>query len=219
MINIIKSVDNPKILVVTPLLPDHTISKITKKTLKRNNVPFYWISSSGKKNIPSNAVDGIKWYKAIYKRLPSYYMMIDRDIEAGKGLLDKLYKKLDKQSDNVGYCYAGFEFKGHVNVNFPAIPFDINRLIRSNYISSNSMFRSNVIETVKLVTDDKYKRLLDWAFLLKCLGFGYVGVPESNANFIAHSTKNDVSAGSNNDYMLKYQRVFNDFIKPLIKNA
>jgi hypothetical protein len=219
MIKIIKAVKKPQILVVTPLLPDHGVSKITKRTLKRNNVPFFWVSSEGDRNIPQNALEGILWYKNKYGTLPPYYMMIDRDIEAGRGLLDRLYKRLDKNPNNVGYCYASFEFKGHVNVKFPAIPFDINRLIKGNYISSNSLFRSSVIENVGLVTNDKYKRLLDWAFLLKCYGYGYVGVPESNAYFIAHSTKNDISAGSNDDYRIKHQRVFNDFVVPLIKNT
>lgn len=219
MIKIIKAVKNPKILVVTPLLPDHRISKITKKTLKRNDVSFYWIASEGNRNIPQNALEGILWYKNKYGNLPPYYMMIDRDIEAGRGLLDRLYKKLDNQPDNVGYCYASFEFKGHINAKFPAISFDINRLIKGNYISSNSLFKSSVIENVGLVTNNKYKRLLDWAFLLKCYGNGFIGVPEPNAYFIAHSTKDDISAGNGNDYQLKHHRVFCDFVMPLIKNG
>lgn len=218
-INIIKECANPKILVVTPLLYGHRISKITKKTLKRNNVSFIWISSTGNQNIPKNALEGIKWYKNKHGNVPPYYTMIDRDIEAGRGLLDKLYKKLDKQPENVGYCYASFEFKGHINANFPAIPFNINRLIRGNYISSNSMFKSEIIEKVGLVTDDKYKRLLDYAFLLKCFRYGYIGVPEPNAHFVAHSTENDISAGSQDDYMVKFKRVYDDFIVQLIKNT
>lgn len=217
MIKIIKETKDPKILVVTPLLPDHDISKITKKTLKRNNVPFFWISSSGDQNIPKNALEGIQWYKKTYGKLPPYYMMIDRDIEAGRDLLDRLSQTLDRQDDCVGYCYSNFQFKGHVNCSFPAMPFDINRLIRGNYISSNSMFKSKVIEDVGLVTDDKYKRLLDYAFLLKCFAHGYVGWPEARASFIAHSTKDDISAGDGDDYQLKFQRVYDDFIRPLIE--
>jgi hypothetical protein len=81
------------------------------------------------------------------------------------------------------------------------------------------MFRSNVIEKVGLVTDDKYKRLLDYAFLLKCFKRGYLGVPVPQASFIAQSTKNDVSAGTNDDYVVKYKRVFEDFIRPIINKA
>lgn len=222
MLNQIKTIHedkNPEILVVTPLLPEHGISGITKKTLKRNNVPFYWISSEGKNNIPTNALQGIEYYKKKFGKLPPYYFMCDRDIEAGRGLFDRLHYKLEKSNVNIGYCYASFEFRGHINHQFPAMPFDINRLIMGNYISSNTMFKSHVIEKVGLVTDDQYKRLLDYAFLLKCFRMGFIGIPEPNAYFIAHSTKNDISAGSNDDYRLKYKRVFDDFIKPLLKNA
>jgi hypothetical protein len=217
MINIIKECKNPEILVLTPLLPGHKIDKITKKTLKRNDVSFYWISCEKDQNIPKNHIDGINWYKGKFGELPKYIQFIDRDIEACRGLLDKLYNRLSKTSSNVGYAYAGFEYSGHINHIFPALPFDINKLIKANYISSNSMYKSHIIDEVGLVTDDKYKRLLDWAFFIKCYQNGYIGMPESNAMFIAHSTEKDISAGSQDDYRLKYERVFNDFIKPLFK--
>jgi hypothetical protein len=216
---IIQEVKNPEILVVTPLLPGHKVSGITKKTLKRNKVPFYWIASEGNQNIPKNALEGILWYKKKYGKLPYYYMMVDRDIEAGRGLLDRLYERLENTPLNVGFSYATFQFKGHVNADFPAMPYDINRLIQSNYISSNSMFLSSVIEGVGLVTDDKYKRLLDWAFLLKCYKHGYVGMPVPKAWFIAHSTENDISAGSFDDYKVKFERVRQDFILPLLNRG
>ena len=212
---------NPEILVVTPLLEGHTVSKITKKTIKRNDIPFFWLTSEGNYNIPTNAQAGIDWYKKKFQKLPPCYIMIDRDIEMGRNMLDRLYKTLElwRMNGNIGYSYATFQFQGHVNMDFPARPFDINRLVQGNYISSNSMFRSDVIEEVGLVTDDKYKRLLDYAFLLKCFAKGYFGVPQHKAWFIAHSTKDDISAGSQDDYKLKYMRVYEDFIKPLIKNA
>ncbi len=219
MINVIKAVKNPQVLVVTPLLPDHKVSKHTKISLKRNKIPFYWISSAGNHNIPTNALHGIEWFKSKYGKLPRCYMMVDRDIEAGRGLIDKLYEKLMKMSKDIAYCYATFQFKGHLNADFPAIPFDINRLLQANYISSNTMFISSVVEDVGLVTDDKYKRLLDYAFLLKCFQAGYIGVPEPKAWFIAHSTDKDISAGSQEDYQQKYMRVYEDFIQPIIKKA
>ena len=46
---IVKNKD-PEILVVTPLLPNHGISKVTLKTVKRNDVSIYWISTSGNNN-------------------------------------------------------------------------------------------------------------------------------------------------------------------------
>lgn len=216
MIKIIQEVKDPEILVVTPLLPGHKLSGITKKTLKRNKVPFYWITSEGDQNIPKNALQGIQWYKNNKGKLPLYIQFIDRDIEAGRGLLDRLFMRLDKTGLNIGFAYASFKYRGRINADFPAISYDINRLIQSNYISSNSMWKSGVIEHVGLVTDDKYKRLLDWAFLIKAYSYGYVGVPEPAANFIAHSTENDISAGSQEDYMIKHKRVWQDFVVPLL---
>ena len=77
------------------------------------------------------------------------------------------------------------------------------------------MFRMDVLESVGMVTDDKYKRLLDWAFLLKLFKAGYIGSPCRNATFIVNSTKDDISAGSPEDYHLKRNRVLVDFVKPI----
>jgi len=218
MVELIYHNERPEVLVVTPLLPGHKVSKETKVTLKRNKTRFNWFVSMGNSNIPTNALRGIEKYKKMFQKLPEFYIMIDRDIVLGRGMLDKLVKKLRTMpEDKVGYAYASFKFEGHINQEFPAIPFDINALVQSNYISSNSLFRSKAIEEVGLVTDDKYKRLLDWAFLLKCYAHGYVGVPEPKASFVAKSTKDDISAGSQDDYKLKHYRVHEDFVKPLIK--
>jgi hypothetical protein len=217
MVKIIQECKNPEILVVTPLLPGHKVSGITKKTLKRNKVPFTWILSEGDQNIPKNHLQAIQHYKNNKGKLPPYIQFLDRDIEAGRGFLDRLHARLKDVPLNIGFAYANFKYRGAVHADFPAIPYDINRLIQSNYISSNSMWKSNVVEHVGLVTDDKYKRLLDWAFLIKAYSYGYIGVPEPTANFIAHSTENDISAGSQEDYMIKYKRVWKDFIVPLLK--
>lgn len=217
---IMKECKAPEVLVVTPLLPDHEISRETKISIKRNKTQFSWIKSYGDKNIPANAMEAIKYYKS-FRQLPPYYLMVDRDIVLGRGMIDKLVGMLKTHSKfkQVGYAYASFEFQGHVNQKFPADPFDINRLLQANYISSNSLFRSEVIEEVGLVTDDKYKRLLDYAFLLKCFKAGYVGLAVPQASFIAKSTEKDISAGSQEDYTIKYKRVFEDFIQPIINNS
>ena len=178
---IITNHSKPEILISTPLLPGDKISRITKKTIKRNSVPFSWVSTEANQNIPMNHLESISWFKNKFNKLPPYIFFLDRDIEAGRGLLDRLYNKLQDTPLNIGFSYATFQFKGHVNRDFPAKAYDINKLVQSNYISSNSLFKSSVIEHVGLVTDDKYKRLLDWAFLLKCFSHGYIGLPEPKA--------------------------------------
>lgn len=214
-IKIIKQDKGSKILVVTPLLPGHKISKNTKVTLKRNKTPITWLSSMGRNNIPTNAQLGINWYRRKYGKI-SYYLMLDNDITLGRKAIDKLYDKLKSSPPHIGYSYANFKYEGYTNRNFPAVPFDINRLVKANYISSNSLFKMNVIEEVGLVTDEFYKRLLDWAFLLKAYGQGYMGLPVPEASFVAQSTINDVSAGDNTDYQIKSKRVYTNFIKPLL---
>ena len=213
---ILKEVKNPEILVVTPLWTGHKISKETKKTIKRNDVPYTWITSEGSNVIPVNLEEGLLWYKEKYHKLPKYYFMLDRDVILGRHMLDRLYATLDKSVPEVAYAYASFAFRGHMNFDFPAKPFDINRLLQHNYISSNSLFRSEVTENVGLVKDEKYKRLLDWAFLLKLFDAGFYGEPCETASFIVQSTESDISSGTKPDYELKRERVVVDFVKPII---
>jgi len=217
-IKILKQDKGSEILVVTPLLPGHKISKETRVTLKRNKTPITWLSSMGNNNIPTNAQLGINWYKRKYSNSLNFYMMLDNDITLGRKAIDKLYDKLKSSPPHIGYSYASFKYEGHINKEFPAVPFNINRLVKANYISSNSLFKMDVIENVGLITDEFYKRLLDWAFLLKCYGQGFMGVPVPEASFKAISSINDVSAGSDQDYKIKSRRVYESFIKPILTN-
>jgi len=215
-IKILKQDKGSEILVVTPLLPGHKISKNTKVTLKRNKTPITWLSSMGNNNIPTNAQLGINWYRRKYMKSLDFYMMLDNDITLGRKAIDKLYDKLKETPPHIGYSYASFKYEGHINKEFPAVPFNINKLVKANYISSNSLFKMDVIEDVGLVTDEFYKRLLDWAFLLKCYGQGFMGLPVPEASFKAISSINDVSAGTNEDYKIKSRRVYESFVKPLL---
>lgn len=220
MLKIRNKSDDPKILVVTPLLPGHEISRDTRTTIKRNRVLYDWITYTDNNNIPTNCTNAINTYKEKFGYLPQYYLMIDNDIVLGRNMIDKLYNcLLSFKSEKVAYAYASFEFKGAVNKKFPAIPFNPKKLIEQNYISSNSMIKmKNLIEIGGLVTDEKYERLLDWCLWLKFLKNGMYGVNCPSASFIAVSSEDDISAGSREDYLLKYQRVIKDFIKPMEGN-
>jgi hypothetical protein len=144
--------------------------------------------------------------------------MIDRDIRLGRNMLDRLYDKLSTAPLSVAYAYASFKFVGAFERDFPAIGWDINKLLMHNYISSNSMFRTSALYEVGPVTDQKYKRLLDWAFLLKLFyERGWTGVPCPEANFEAVATPNSISAGSADDYDLKRKRIIEDFCKPILE--
>lgn len=218
-VKVVKKCKKPEILVSTPLLPGHKISKITKKTLKRNDIDYIWLSTSGDNNIPTNHIGSMVWYKENIGELPPYMFFLDRDIDLGRHALDRLHKKLVDESFRsdviIGYAYASFKYTGYIEHDFPAIPFDPWKLLGANYISSNSLYCTEIIEKVGLVTDNYYKRLLDWAFLIKCLGQGIIGTPCPSATFQVVSTPDDISAGSSSDYLLKQGRVNEDFIDPI----
>jgi hypothetical protein len=220
-VTVIHEDENPEVLVVTPLWPGHEISKDTKTTIKRNDIKYLWIASEGPHNIPTNAKMGIKWAKQHKEKLPPYYLMIDRDITLGRHMIDRMAVNLanaHSKYPNIAYTYANFEFKGHINKEFPARKFNPNALMRGNYISSNSMFLSDVVEEIGLVTDDHFKRLLDWCFLLKLFYYDHFGTPCANASFVVNSTKDDISAGSNMDYQQKVMRVNEYFIRPILED-
>ena len=222
-VKIVRNNKNPKILVSTPLLPGHKISKITKKTLKRNDIDYIWLSSSSDSNIPTNHIGCMEWYKENIGELQPYIFFLDRDIDLGRHALDRLYDVMINESYRsdriIGYAYASFKYTGYINHDFPAVPFDGKKLLQSNYISSNSLYSTEVIEKVGLVTDNSYRRLLDWAFLIKCFGQGIIGAPCPKATFKVVSTPDDISSGDNNDYMIKSSRVYEDFIKPLFDKS
>jgi hypothetical protein len=219
---------NPQVLVVTPLWSGHKVSKETKKTIRRNDIPIIWVSSEGPNNIPMNAKLGIKWAMNHGKDRahwnPPYYLMIDRDISLGRHMIDRMAKTLGDAQEKewnmpIAFTYANFKFQGEMNRDFPAKPYDINDLMQHNYISSNSMFMLSVVNEIGLVTDDHFKRLLDWCFILKLYYHGYLGIPCTSANFVATSTKNDISAGSPEDYHHKRMRVLEYFIKPILEDV
>ena len=216
--NIIREDERSKVLVVTPLKTGHKVSSDTKKTIKRNDIPFTWVTAEGNNNIPTNAWNGVEWYRKKSGKLPDYYLMIDRDIILGRHMIDRLYKTLSKTPADIVYSYANFKFSGHIDREFPAAQWDINKLILENYISSNSMFKMCALDDVGLVMDDKYTRLLDWAFLLKLfLKKGWIGIPCPETSFVAVASANSISTGTNEDYHTKRLRVIQDFSKPIIR--
>jgi hypothetical protein len=213
---IVKNNNKVELLIITPLLPNHKISKETKIGLKRNEVKFDWISYSGNNNIPTNFDLGLTEYLNSNKK-PKYVMMVDNDIKPSRYMLDNMVSVLDRTDDDIAYCYVDFEFKGEVNQGFKNIQFDPIRLTKHNYISSNSMIKlDKLIEIGGVVKDSTYQRLLDWVLWLKFLSFGYHGILSLKGSFIAISNKGSISSRSDEDYKLKYNLVYNDFIKPML---
>lgn len=216
MIKTIVPCKNPEILAITPLRKGDKISPETKKTLKRCNVPFHWVSYMGDGNPYKNMVPPWRAYRKEHET-PPYIIKIDNDLTCKRGMLDHLYEALKNSPAHVGYAYCCFRYRGSVNMDFDNIQWDLRRMLQANYISSCSLMKSKVLEeTGSFVTDDKYFRLLDWALWLQFLRRGYIGkfVPETS--FTAYASPKAVSSGSQEDYQTKAVNVLQDFVNPYI---
>jgi hypothetical protein len=201
----------PEILVITPLLTGHSVSRDTIKSIKRNKTPFEWISYMGPDNPCTNTQKAFNIYQND-KKLPPYVIKIDNDIIGSRHMLDNMYSVLKNACNNEAYCYCSFEFQGSINAKFPSIPFDPDRLRQNNYISSCSLISTKrLLEVGMWVTDNKGFRLLDWALWLKLLKRGYIGVPDMKSHFVAISSDNSVSARSAEDYNEKKKWVLENF--------
>ena len=220
-IEIIREDDYSELLVATPLLPGHKISRETKVSIKRNGIPFTWITCTGENNIPTNWWYGSKKYFEMRSTLTIPYILpLDRDIKLGRHMLDRMLETIKESKEQYAFCYCNFEFKGTINNKFPCQPYDINRLLQGNFISSNSMMKYDYLELIDgPVMDDMYKRLLDWALWLKFYQYGYYGIPCPTADFVAYSDEDSISAGTAQEYQQKHQRVHRDFVIPIAQKA
>jgi len=214
MLKIIKEDKNPVFCVITPLKSGDKISKNTKISVKRNKYPFIWATYESENNVAKNFKFGLQELSK-YRKLPLFTIKIDADTIWNRNTLDSMVDTLKDSHRNIAYCYCSFEYKGSVNQKFTAIDFDRNKLKKMNYISSNSMFLTEELEKIEIVTDDYYKRLLDYCYFLKLLNNGYVGVPDKRGYFVAISKGDSISAGGQKDFQLKYKRVQEDFVKDI----
>lgn len=201
--------ESPEFSIVTPMKTGDSISDVTKDSVFKCEVPFNWISVESDNNVMKNFELG--FFELLKRKiLAKNIIKIDNDTEWMEDTLEEMSFVVNESEQNVGYAYCSFEYKGFINSQFPAVNFSEEKLRKGNYISSNSMFKSKVIYELGLVTDDQYVRLLDWAFLLKCLNAGYIGKPCAGY-FTAWSTKDSISSRSVEDYNIKKERVMRDF--------
>jgi hypothetical protein len=210
-INNIEMVSSPSISIISPLYIDDRVSNDTLSSITKNNTSYNWISVESKNNTMKNFEIGINYLKE-KDLLADYVIKIDNDTIWEPHTLDYLIYTLKNTQENICYSYCSFKYEGYINIKFPAIKFNSEKLKQGNYISSNSLFKSSIFNKINLVIDDKYKRLLDWAYYLKLLNNGYYGIA-SPGFFIAKSSKKSISASSKEDYKIKFNRVIKDFLK------
>lgn len=217
MLEIIKKVDNPRFLVITPLRKGDKISKKTMEILETNSTPFDWVSFKSKRNVPGNTKMGLLEYEKEFPKLP-YIIKIDNDINASSCLLDIMYQTIKSSKENEAYTYSSFSYvkNGKKLFSFPAILFNMEKLLKHNYISSNSMIKRDLLDKVGgFVTDKKLERLLDYALWLKFLYHGYKGVP-CLSYFEAEMSDKSISAQSQQDYNKKMILVHKQFVEPIL---
>ena len=213
MFSTIKQSYKPKYLVITPLKPGDKISKETKETIKRNKLPFDWVSFESDNNIPTNTTLALQEYEIKYP-VPNYIIKVDNDINADRELLDAMYYTLRQTDKNIGYVYCAFSYikPDGKKISFGEY-FNEQKLLKQNYISSNSMIKRGVLRRVGgFVTDSKYERLLDWCLWLKMLYYGHKGHYLTSKGFTTPLNEGNVSNRGVEDYQLKYKRVIQDFV-------
>lgn len=211
MLNILRQDKNAEFCIITPLKPGDKISRDTKISVKRNDKPFIWATYESDNNVARNFKLGFQELKKNVK-MPPYTIKIDADTLWSRNTLDNMVNVLSNTSKYIAYCYCSFEYKSVINQKFPAKEFNSKSLQKMNFISSNSMFKTAILEEIELVTDDYYKRLLDYCYFLKLLNNGYIGIPCQMGYFIATVNEDSISAGGSQDFKLKYNRVKKDFI-------
>ncbi|MFW6046353.1 MAG: hypothetical protein ACOCP4_00920 [Candidatus Woesearchaeota archaeon] len=212
MLKFVERHKKPEVCIITPLRPQDKISKETKITVKRNNINRLWVTYTSDGNVAYNFKKGFEELKNVYKNLPPYTIKIDANTIWNRKTLDYLSNTLKNSGDNIAYAYCSFKYQGTVNNEFPALNFDPLKLKQMNYISSNSLFKTWVLEKFPIISDEKYKRLLDWAYYLHLLNNGYIGIPCGKGYFISISHPDNVSSGDRDDFLLKYKRVKEDFV-------
>jgi hypothetical protein len=217
MLKVLQKCKHPSLLVVTPLLPDHKISKETKISLQRNIIDFDWVSYSSNNLSSHNQESALEEYLKKYpKQEIKYVMVIDNDIIASRNMLYKMYSLLERAPKDVAYCYCNFEFKGYINKSFKHIPYDALRLLNQNYISMNSMIKIDKLKEIGgFKADPKINRLQDWALWLRFLNAGYFGILCDDTSFIAVSKIGDASSRSQENFNENYLLIRDLYVQPM----
>lgn len=213
MYNKVLKTKNPKFLVITPLKENDEISMETYNSVLQNSTEFNWVSYSANNNIPTNTKLGLEEYEKENKKLP-YIIKIDNDVVFGTNTLSYMYNCIKNSEKKIGYVYCNFDYikNNRIFASFKFLQFNGTQLKKSNYISSVSMIKRNVLEKVGgFITNNKYKRLLDYALWLKMLNQGYIG-KLSQGYFKAIMSENSISNGSDEEYKKVLREVHRDFI-------
>lgn len=141
-----------------------------------------------------------------------YIIFFDADCVAEPDMLAKMSCILD-YNITIDFVYCNYRRKGVLNEQwrtekrlgekkkektsvFKGLPFDINTLCESNYVSTMSLARREVIGK----WDENIKRLNDWDFWLGIALNGHKGFWIDEVLFTAHYKEGDISLRGMKDY-------------------
>lgn len=209
----IVKVDKPEVLLITPLKQKDFISYLTDTSIRQNEVPFDWISYESKNNPVVNCEYAIEEYKK-RNMIPKYLMKLDNDIHADDGWIDSMYNAIESSNDLLtAYAYTSFEYYGCINRKFKAAPFNPSILKNNNYISFNSLIKTDAFLDIDgFVNLHGQDRLWDWSLWLKFLKHGYIGIPVYDKKFKAYASKDSISCRSADNYYKNYKLIKNSYL-------
>ena len=161
------------------------------------NNPVEIIINDNLGSAPKKRNDGLK------KSTQPYVFFCDDDIILPANYLEILYNTLIKQPTNIGYVYTGY----HGIVLYPhthpmggnfvlqSMPFNVERLMRGNYISPMTLFRKDSLQSY----DETMKRLEDWELFVRLAKSGVHGVFVDKLRFHAYYLDEGITSNNNNE--------------------
>ncbi|MFC1663209.1 glycosyltransferase family A protein [Patescibacteria group bacterium] len=114
-----------------------------------------------------------------------YLLFCDSDVIIYKNMLSVMVSELNNNPD-INFVYGGFKYGRKT---FSALPFNIDRLKKMNYISTMSMLRKKYFPGF----DEKLLRYQDWDLWLTMVEDGSIGKPINDILFMVHRHKNEIS--------------------------
>lgn len=199
MINVLKYENGLPISVIVPSTKDEKRTSFFSNfvlPLLEANRPSEIIIIDDPGSAPKKRNDGFD------KSTQSYVFFCDNDILLPKNHLEKLWKALTDNPDKA-YAYSGYygivlDKSNHpLRNNFitPTVPFDRERLIQSNYISTMSLIRRDKFPRF----DEKLKRMQDYDLWLTMLGNGEEGIAVFENEFFAYYLDSGISSSKNSE--------------------
>lgn len=200
---VVLSEKDPELLIVTPLRKKDKINRECEQSILKgqSQIRKVWVTFKSKNSASFNRIEGYKKSKSfLRKNLPPYLLFCDNDIEWFPGAFLQMINVLRQTEDNIGYCYCGFRYIGHRNIQFPPKPFDGEFLKRMNYISTMSIHKTETFKQYGKL-DLNLQRYQDWDMWLNYLiNHQIEGISAGFEGFYAHNTDRDISMKPDKEY-------------------